>query len=947
MNNLNKKLTKEEKKQIKEKILAEKLAKLAKKQNMVQPISNKKKNNTKSTGYDPTPVEAKWKQYWLDNKIYECNIDDNIENNFSIVIPPPNVTGSLHIGHAMMIAIEDSIVRYNRLNGKNVLYLPGLDHAGIATQTVIMNTIARDKPDKLHDKEFLLNAANEWVKLYGGRIIDQFNRLGTSLDFSKQIFTLDNKISLAVNKAFITLYERGLIYRANKIVNWSGKLQTTISDLEVNYKEITKGEYLNVDGKMYQFGVMYYVKYYILRNEDKVKYESLLKNTIINIDDIYKNLPYIIVGTARPETILGDSAICINPTDKRFDDIDGIFYNKCVDDLYNNKVKIDVNDVNSKNKKYIKKNISVLNNNEKQNLYAINPLTYEIIPIIYDSCADLMFGTGILKITPAHDPVDYEIGLRHKLPIKKIMNEKNEIIVSKYYGLKRFECREKIKLLPCIVKIEEIEQTLPFCSRSGDLIEPMIKPQWWLNCTNMAKMAINAVKTNEIQLIPEEMKTIWYKWLGDIRDWCLSRQLWWGHKIPAYKYTINNDEKWIIAESYEKAKNIVFQREGKYLKITQDSDVLDTWFSSGLWPFTTLGWGWDNNNKQCTSLFDNFFPNSILETGSDILFFWVARMVMLSYELIGTKPFNTILLHGIVRDAHGKKMSKSLGNVIDPIFVIDGASQEELISKISINVSNEEKKRAIASIKLDYPNGIPKCGADALRFALLAYTNGVKDINLDILRVAGYSRLCNKIYNAYKFIENKLTNIENIDFNTITKLHNKWILMELNKCIVKQKANFHCYNFMNITQSLHMFFLYSFCDIYIEVVKKSDLIHLNTEDLKVLNYVFISFLKLLHPLMPFISQELYSKIYNDDTKIIKDYPHEIQIDFNNINEFNNIIDLIKILRSEKNVQRIVINKYIEYFTIFLGNKIEIHSMSQNEQCFKTKGIIKYNIFYNN
>ena len=280
----------------------------------------------------------------------------------------------------------------------------------------------------------------------------------------------------------------------------------------------------------------------------------------------------------------------------------------------------------------------------------------------------------------------------------------------------------------------------------------MIKPQWWLNCTNMAKMAINAVKTNEIQLIPEEMKTIWYKWLGDIRDWCLSRQLWWGHKIPAYKYTINNDEKWIIAESYEKAKNIVFQREGKYLKITQDSDVLDTWFSSGLWPFTTLGWGWDNNNKQCTSLFDNFFPNSILETGSDILFFWVARMVMLSYELIGTKPFNTILLHGIVRDAHGKKMSKSLGNVIDPIFVIDGASQEELISKISINVSNEEKKRAIASIKLDYPNGIPKCGADALRFALLAYTNGVKDINLDILRVAGYSRLCNKIYNAYKFI---------------------------------------------------------------------------------------------------------------------------------------------------------------------------------------------------
>ncbi|OQS54058.1 valine--tRNA [Ecytonucleospora hepatopenaei] len=970
------KLSKEEKKALKEKQKAEKLAKLAKKQAAIsfekqneQKPKEIKGSKNKSKGYNPKEVEEKWTDFWIKNKTYE--VENKHKDNFCMVIPPPNITGSLHIGHAMMVAIEDAIVRYKRLNKHNVLYLPGLDHAGIATQSVVMKKLAREGKDisKVTREEFL-KEAHDWSNLYGHRIIDQFNRLGASLDFSKQVFTLEPKVVNSVTKAFVELHKRSLIYRENKIVNWSGKLKTTLSDLEVNYKEIKGGEYIEVDGKKHQMAMMYYVKYFLVKNkkeaEDKIN--QILQNA--SYDDyevemqkkVYCDLPYVLVGTTRPETILGDSALCINPNDMRFKDINGIFKNKAVEDVYNLK-NINLNSINNnisenntdinlnkeinntdinlnkeiKNEKRNKYKTNSSKQNEKEEIkkfpfYAINPLTYEIIDVIADLHADLTLGTGILKVTPAHDPIDFALGKKHSLPSKVIMDKENKIAHSFYKDMKRLECREKVRKHPCIVKEEKRTQILPFCSRSNDLVEPMLKAQWWMKCDTMAQRAIDAVKSEEIEMHPPEAKCVWYRWLENIKDWCLSRQLWWGHRIPAYKYYKEEDpteEHWVVAESEAEASAAVVKKEGKAYALKQDEDVLDTWFSSGLWPFSTLGWGWlknnndsdknindnidndsDNNNNTNNNnnnninnnnntninnnnnnndndndnndLLSKFFPNSMLETGSDILFFWVARMVMLSYTLLNKPPFKKILLHGIVRDAHGQKMSKSLGNVIDPIYVIDGISQSDLIKSISCNVSDKEKKRAEQSIRLDYPSGIPQCGADALRFTLLSYTNKAKDINLDILRVAGYSRLCNKIYNAYKFIDQKINSSNNIilsNFNIINNTLNNinnisdssiLIINQFNDLIDDQHRHMESYNFMALTQSLHKFILNCYCDVYIEDMKSVT----NKKDIEVMVYVYVSFLKLLHPSMPFITQEIYSRIVGED-RIIEDYPEKI------------------------------------------------------------------------
>ncbi|KAM0688662.1 valine--tRNA ligase [Conglomerata obtusa] len=1003
---------------------------------------------------------------------------------FVIPIPPPNVTGSLHIGHAMMVAIQDTTIRYNRMLGKEVLYVPGTDHAGIATQAVVEKKIYKETMRLKEDlgREKFVDEIFAWKKNYGNKIYEQMKRMGSSLDFSREVFTLDEKYCDAVVEAFNIFHEKGLIYRDSKLVNWSGKMKTSLSDLEVNHEEIKGGSLVNVDGKEYKFGVLFYFKYPIL----KIKTENNMLENSNNTVKFYKEvtngkyfyngdfIEFLDVSTTRPETIFGDTAICLNAKDERY----------LLDD-------------------YV----------------AVNPLTRIIIPIIYDDYCDTNFGTGILKITPAHDFNDFEIGKRHnleeisiideqnnidlgKIKMKNLYNEKNHFnsyenlnyennleqnkkcfykdnhisndlisdkqknLIDKLHGINRFEARiqinEFLKANNLFIKEELHNQTLPFCSRSNDIIEPMIKKQWWMKCSNMGAKASEAVRNGTLEIHPPECKKTWYNWLDNIRDWCLSRQLWWGHRIPAWRVNCKNKNVgWIVGRNYldlikklkeiekvksekaiikkcvknysnkdcntkgnksinrhnddEESKNIgnnecekncnningnkeesknnndgynddskntcnnniknndainknneeneisinskvlpefiIFLNDQIYI-FQQDEDVLDTWFSSGLWPFAIFGWP----NK--TIDLQKYYPNTLLETGYDILFFWVARMVMMSMELNNIIPFNKILLHGIVRDAHGKKMSKSLGNVIDPLFVIEGITLSELHTKIE-NVSDKEKERAIQAQKKDYPRGIPSCGADALRFALCSYSNGVKDINLDVLRVEGYRRLCNKIWNAFKFVKyinnigtssnidknnqssiekeiteketlekesiggemlkNKIlkkeipkneipkkellekelsenTSVEknniassnmtsNIEFyasNTCNKSrHNNqnnsntfstnkntlfmnWIYVKRNETIKNLKNSIESYNFMNATQAIYKFFMNDFCDVFIEIVKRNEN---NEEDKRELLHIFIDILKMFHPFMPFITEEIFYRLKDYDPEI--------------------------------------------------------------------------------
>lgn len=918
-------LSKQQREELKAKKKAEKLAKLELKKSQPQVVSTPKIRKTPSGGYNCAEVERHWIDYWLKNQSF---VPEKKDKKFCMCIPPPNITGSLHIGHGMMIAIQDCIIRYKRLSGYEVLFLPGTDHAGIATQNVVMRNLGCAV-----DRDIFMKAAFEWSEKYGNRIYEQFNRMGTSLDYTRKVFTLDKQRSQSVNKAFCTLYKRGLIYRDTKIVSWCGKLQTTLSDLEVDYKNIDGGSYIEADGGKYKFGILYYIKYYITRTRD--------------IPINRENLPYLVVATTRPETILGDSGICINPNDPRFQDIEKIFEVGSLDDIFNEKFAVEKGENKEipcneneelkkerKNKFKTVKSVSGSSSINKIELYAINPLTNETIPVIMDEQADLDFGTGILKVTPCHDPVDFELGKKHGLAFNKIFDEQNKIKHPLYHGMGRFEARraivEDLKKSSMLIKEEQREQILPFCSRSGDIIEPMVKEQWWCDCKGMAKKALHAIKENEIEIYPEEAKSIWFRWLENIKDWCLSRQLWWGHRVPAYKASNSSGkEEWVVAESYEEA-----MEEAKlkgFDKVAQDDDVLDTWFSSGLWPFSTLGW--PNEESQD---FKDFFPNSMLETGSDILFFWVARMVMLSYELTGKRPFDKILLHGLVRDAHGRKMSKSLGNVIDPIDVIDGIELESMIANLQKgNLDPREMRRATDALKTDFPNGIPRCGADALRFTLISYTNGMNDVNLDVLRVQGNARLCNKIYNAYIFVNNSISNLSISDkLRSLSlkalplKSHHKWILERLNKTIQDQHVYLENYKFIDGTKSIYQFF-YDFCDNFIEVSKNPV-----SEDVIVLKYVFNSILCMFHPYMPFITSDLYFKLNGNE---IKEYPMQFEGDLKN--SFEDILALSRICRSNNKVL-VMDFEEIQYLKDLVKAEINIVKTLENANSL---GSLRYEI----
>lgn len=767
--------------------------------------------------YNPKNVESSWYAWWESQGFFEPQLDNgNIkkEGAFTIPAPPPNVTGALHIGHALTIAIQDTLIRYNRMKGKTTLFLPGFDHAGISTQSVVEKQIWKNEKKTRHDygRDKFVEKVWEWKEDYHGRIKDQVKRLGASYDWTREKFTLDEDLSAAVVEAFVRLHEDGTIYRATRLVNWSTQLNTAISNLEVDNKNITGRTLLSVPNyeEKVEFGVLTSYSYEVIGLDEKIT-----------------------VATTRPETLFGDTGVAVHPEDPRYKHLHGKFVQ--------------------------------------------HPFLDRKIPIVTDSEAvDMEFGTGAVKITPAHDQNDYNTGKRHNLEFINILTDNgllNENCGPEWEGVKRFDARklviEQLKQKGLYVGQQDNEMTIPTCSRSGDVIEPLLKPQWWVSQGEMAKEAIKAVKNGDITITPHSSEKECFQWMENIQDWCISRQLWWGHRCPVYFVVIEGQEGdrldnnfWVSGRTYEEALEKANKKfAGEKFTLEQDEDVLDTWFSSGLWPISTLGW--PNQTKDL----ELFNPMSMLETGWDILFFWVVRMIMLCLKLTGKSPFAEVFCHSLVRDAQGRKMSKSLGNVVDPLDVISGISLEALHNQLKNgNLDPREVEKASAGQKQSYPNGIPECGTDALRFALCAYTTGGRDINLDILRVEGYRKFCNKMYQATKFVLGRLGD----DYQppaTAAKSGNeslveKWILHKLTHTLKAVGDNLDSRAFADSTAAIYNFW-YDLCDVYIENSKS--LIQDGTPEQKksaqdTLYTCIESGLKLIHPFMPYITEELWQRL---------------------------------------------------------------------------------------
>ena len=624
--------------------------------------------------YVPKVVESGWYSWWEKQGFFkpEFGPDNKVkeEGYFVIAEPPPNVTGNLHMGHALPNALQDSLIRWNRMRGLTTLWLPGCDHAGISTQSVVENMLWRKQKKTRHDlgrKDFT-NLIWHWKEEYHQKINTVLKRMGGSFDWTREAFTMDENLSAAVTETFVRLHEEGIIYRANRLVNWCVKLNTALSNLEVDSKELEGRTLLDVPGydRKVEFGVITHFQYEIEGSSEKIE-----------------------VATTRPETMLGDTGIAVHPNDERY-------------------------------KQLIGKN-------------AKHPFVDRLMPIFADDYVDPEFGTGAVKITPAHDPNDFALGQRHNLEFINILNDNGTLNhnAGEFKGVKRFDARykviESLKAKGLYVKWEHNAMKVPLCSKSKDVIEPIMKPQWWMRMRELADAAIKAVKDGEIVIRPETAEKSYFRWLEGINDWCLSRQLWWGHQAPAYFVQIegqhgddNDNELWITGRTEEDAEEKAQAKfPGKKFTLRRDEDVLDTWFSSGLWPFSTLGW------PKKTHDFETLYPTSVLETGWDILFFWVARMIMLGIKLTGQVPFREVYCHSLVRDSEGRKMSKSLGNVIDPLDVMEGIELQTLHDKLLVgNMDPKELATATKFQKTAFPDGIPECGADALRFSLVSYTTG-------------------------------------------------------------------------------------------------------------------------------------------------------------------------------------------------------------------------------
>ncbi|KAF9523002.1 tRNA synthetases class I-domain-containing protein [Crepidotus variabilis] len=822
-----------------------------------------------SAAYNPIAVESAWYDWWSAQGFFkpEYTIPSKRESDkpaetFVIPSPPPNVTGSLHIGHALTVAIQDGLVRWNRMLGNKTLFVPGFDHAGISTQSVVEKRLHKQGISR-HDlgREKFVDTVMDWKNDYQGRITNQLHRLGGSYDWDRVAFTMDENLSKAVVETFCRLHEEGIIYRANRLVNWCVKMNTTLSNLEVDQKELEGRTLLAVPGydpkEKFEFGVIVSFAYEIEGSDEK-----------------------IIIATTRPETMLGDTAIAVHPEDPRYKHLHGKF--------------------------------------------AKHPFVPDRkVPIVCDDIiVDMAFGTGAVKITPAHDPNDYEVGKRHNLEFLNILNDDGTLNANageKFKGMKRFHARvEVVKALQELglyVETKDNKMQIPICSKSGDVIEPILKPQWWVNCQPLAQEALKRTRAGELLITPKNSENEWYRWLEGIQDWCISRQLWWGHRCPAYFVRIDGEEQdwsdgknWVVGrtteEAEERAKAAV---GGKNFVLEQDEDVLDTWFSSGLWPFSILGW------PQKTPDLKDFYPASILETGWDILFFWVARMVMLGTHLTGQMPFKEVYCHAMIRDAHGRKMSKSLGNVVDPLDVISGVSLEALHQKLlEGNLDEREITKAKAGQKKDFPKGIPQCGTDALRFALCAYSGGGRDINLEILRVEGYRKFCNKIFNATKFamlkFDEMFVPLSDAKPTGNESLVERWVLHKLNVAAAEINTHLAERNFMAATNSIYNFWLYELCDVYIEAMKPmTDPLSPEPVRKSSQHTLFLCLdhgLRLLHPFMPFVTEELWQRLpkrANDMTPsiMVSSYPiHDSALAFNEADKkFELVFSALKTGRS--------------------------------------------------
>ena len=724
--------------------------------------------------YNPELIEQKYRDLWETGDLFSSKTNSTSENAFSIVLPPPNVTGSLHMGHAFQHTIMDVFTRYNRSKGNQTLWQPGTDHAGIATQMVVERQLGLKNISR-HDlgRDKFTEKVWDWKSQSGGTITSQMRRLGASVDWERERFTMDESLSKAVKKVFIDLYNEGLIYRGKRLVNWDPVLLTAVSDLEVISKE--------------ENGFLWHIKYQVADSEE-----------------------ILIVATTRPETMLGDSAVAVHPEDQRYQHLVGKFINL--------------------------------------------PLSDRKIPIIADDYVDMEFGTGCVKITPAHDFNDYEIGQRHKLEIINVLTDNASINLNaptKYQGLDRFEARKAIvddlDQQNLIEKIDPHTLMVPRGDRTNSIIEPYMTDQWFVKVKPLAEPAIDAVKNGSIRFVPENWEKTYFNWMENIEDWCISRQIWWGHRIPAW---YDKEGNYYVADSIEEAQ----EQAGKNVELIQDEDVLDTWFSSALWPFSTLGW------PEATPEMSRFYPTSVLVTGFDIIFFWVARMIMFGLKFANDVPFKDIYITGLIKDGNGQKMSKSKGNVLDPIDLIDGISLEALLEKRTQGMMQPKLAEKIQKqTKKEFPDGIPSFGTDAIRFTFTALASFGRDIKFDLKRVEGYRNFCNKLWNASRFVLMNLDS-KSINFDAELSSQDKWILSRLQQVKTEVEKHLADYRLDLMSQTLYEFVWHDYCDWYLEISKpllENDKTKQGCEAtlLKVLSETLV----LLHPIIPFITEEIFEQ----------------------------------------------------------------------------------------